>query len=50
VLIAIAVLLLAVGLGTTTPKGLAAILLLIGIAVLLALVGMQVARSKHRRG
>jgi hypothetical protein len=49
-LIAIAVLLLAVGLGTSTPKGLAAILLLIGIAVLLALVGMQVARRTHRRG
>ncbi len=49
-LVAIAVLLLVLGLGSTTPNGLAGVLLLMGIAALLALVGIQVARSTHRRG
>ena len=49
-LVAIAALLLAVGLGNTNPNGLGPILLLMGIAALLALVGIQVARSTHRRG
>ena len=47
---AIAVLLLVLGLGSTTPNGLAGVLLLMGIAALLALVGIQVARTTHRRG
>ena len=49
-LVVIAALLLAVGLGNTAPNGLGAVLLLMGIAALLALVGIQVARSTHRRG
>ena len=49
-LVVIAVLLLVLGLGSTTPNGLAGVLLLMGIAALLALVGIQVARSTHRRG
>lgn len=49
-LLAIAVLLLAVGLGTAAPKGIAVILLLLGSLALLALVGVQVARGTHRRG
>ena len=49
-LVAIAALLLAVGLGSTTPNGLGPILLLMGIAALLALMGIQVARTTHRRG
>jgi hypothetical protein len=49
-LIAVAVLLLAVGLGTTPSTGAGAILLLLGILALLALVGVQVARRTHRRG
>jgi hypothetical protein len=49
-LVAIAVLLLVLGLGSTTPNGLAGVLLLMGIAALLALVGIQVARTTHRRG
>jgi hypothetical protein len=48
-LIVIAVVLLAVGLGTATPKAVAAILLLMGILALLALAVIQVARSAHRR-
>jgi hypothetical protein len=49
-LVAIAVLLLALGLGGITPNGLAGALLLMGIAVLLMLVGIQVAHSARRRG
>jgi hypothetical protein len=49
-LLAIALLMLTLGLGTATPKAIAAILLLVGILALLALVGIQVARSTHRRG
>ena len=49
-LVAIAVLLLVLGLGSTTPNGLAGVLLLMGSAALRALVGIQVARSTHRRG
>jgi hypothetical protein len=49
-LLAIAVLLLAVGLGTTPSTETGAILLLLGILALLALVGVQVARRTHRRG
>ena len=49
-LLAIALLMLTLGLGTATPKAIAAILLLVGILALLALVGIQVASSTHRRG
>ena len=49
-LIVVATLLLAVGLGTAMPPGIAAILLTMGILVLLALVGIQIARGMHRRG
>jgi hypothetical protein len=49
-LIAVAALLLAVGLDTTPSTGTGAILLLLGILALLALVGVQVARRTHRRG
>ncbi len=49
-LIAIGMILLTLGLGTTTPKAIAAILLLLGIVVLLALVSLQVVRNTRRRG
>jgi hypothetical protein len=48
-LIAIAALLLTVGLGTTTPKGISVILLLVGILTLLVIAGIQVADGIHRR-
>jgi hypothetical protein len=49
-LLVVAALLLAVGLAPATPKGIAAILLTMGVLVLLALVGIQVTRSTQRRG
>lgn len=48
-LMAIAAVLLVLGLGYTTPRGVAAILLLFGVLTLLAVVGVQIVRRTNRR-
>jgi hypothetical protein len=48
-LLAIAALLLVAGLGNTTPKGIALILIVVGVLTLLTAVVIQVARAALRR-
>ena len=47
-LMAVAAVMLVLGLGYTTPRGIAAILLLFGVLSLLAVVGVEIVRRTHR--
>ncbi|HYA00545.1 MAG TPA: hypothetical protein VEK76_09370 [Candidatus Binatia bacterium] len=48
-LVALAALLLAFGVGLTTPRAIAAVLLVLGVLALLALAGIHIARRVSRR-